>query len=177
VTGDLLTAAAFHEASHALVRRHFGCRIAGITVNADGCGSTRVLVPRNASDHPWRVALCALAGPLGEWIFTCKASMQGQLTDMRTVARALKEGGLDFDRVFDATATLIEHYRMPIAACAKALIRHGALDERMLSKVIRIAPRASCRPAQQSVSRQSAARARAIPEHHRSDCLEGQVSK
>jgi hypothetical protein len=134
---DLLTATAYHEASHALIRHHFGCRIAHITIDAEGCGLTRVLVPKNNSDYPWRVALCALAGPLGEAMFTSQAAIgTAAISDMRTVAKALVEGGISFDSVFDAAAGLINHYRSPITRCAQVLLQHGRLDERGFCAVV-----------------------------------------
>jgi hypothetical protein len=128
---DLLTATAYHEASHALIRHHFGGRIAHITIDAEGCGLTRVLVPKSSWDNPWRVALCALAGPLGEAMFTAEPRISTAAeTDMRTVAKALAACDIGFDAVFDATAGLINHYRSPITRCAQALLQHGRLDER-----------------------------------------------
>jgi hypothetical protein len=61
---------------------------------------------------------------------------QDHLADMQMVAKALREGDLDFDRVFDATAELIERYRWPITACADALLDHGELDERTFALVV-----------------------------------------
>jgi hypothetical protein len=134
---DLRTATAFHEASHALIRHHFGCRIASIKINSEGCGLTRVLVPKNSGDYPWRVALCALAGPLGEAMLTDQVAIgTAAISDMRTVAKALAEGKISFDSVFDATAGLINHYRSSITLCAHALLQHGRLDERGFCEMV-----------------------------------------
>ena len=80
-----------------------------------------------------------LERPTRIWIIGLEAASfdpQDHLADMQMVAKALREGDLDFDRVFDATAELIERYRWPITACADALLDHGELDERTFALVV-----------------------------------------
>ena len=86
--------AAYHEAGHCAAFLHYGCRVKLVAIHPTGAGVARILTHRERGLTALRRAICTLAGPAAELLFTGAIDRHANRSDLDEARELLDPVGV-----------------------------------------------------------------------------------
>jgi hypothetical protein len=118
-----------HEASHACAHFAYYQDIRSIALDSGGHAGLTTASIRRRSNDPVKLAICCLAGPAGEYLFTGRRLSRSNVgQDLDNAANHLRGTGVCVRDLWPKALALVRRYEPEIRTVAQELFWRGRLN-------------------------------------------------